>query len=238
MSASQTTLGNLIESSDLNGRYFAWSALRRNTLGGIKISNVRHLLGVARWPDVCACCAKASKTRIPLDTLRKSSVEMIPFCTVCERHPDFKLTNPSEVHDLLSDSDVESAWNKTFVPSAVPRPARIRRSCTAISITYTSEMKRIWIGTAPTPVFSPDGIQFVNAVAFNSVPIPSFMFSNFDYAKRFAEENGLNWEEIIKENESPPESSEFLHLLKLLGVFLIAALLLFGAMYLIKFFLS
>lgn len=183
----------------------------------LKIINVRHLLGAAHWPDACACCGEAAKTRIPLDTRQKSSVEMIPYCTVCERHPDYRLTNPSEIDDLLSDSDAEAAFNKAFVPSSFPRPAGIRRSCTAFTRTVSLK-KRYNMGQLLPPTvdaFPDGGIQFIKAVIFVRTPIPALIFTNLDYAKRFAEENELNWEEIIKENEPPPESSTILHLLKL-----------------------
>jgi len=141
----------------------------------LEITNIRNLLGAANWPKACACCLAPPENRVDLFTYFDSRPEKIPYCQVCATHP--------EGETKLSEIDYgHKVWT-------------LRGHSTLVTW-HTSE--RIAFTGTFVKIFH---VVFLRkAVEFDPSGPSVFRFYNVEYARRFANANGLDWPEIIKQN--------------------------------------
>jgi len=143
----------------------------------LEITNIRNLLGAAHWPRACACCLAPPENRVDLFTYFESQPEKIPYCQVCATHP--------EGETKLSEVEYRQKIMMFRGHSTV--------------ITWNSS-ERIGFALASTFVKVFHVIFLRRAVEFDPSGSSALRFYNVEYAKRFANANGLDWPEIIKQN--------------------------------------
>ncbi len=158
----------------------------------LEISFPRDLVGRVHWPDACACCLAPPDNRTDLSTYFNTPPEKIPICVACENH------GPGELK--LSKSDFQEKF---------------------------SGHKALWYRSTYKPVpFSPWGqavtvihVRFLRAVAFKPSGSSTLAICNVEFAKRFAEQNKLDWLEIIKRNTVEIEAPDHSGCLQFVGLF-------------------
>jgi hypothetical protein len=141
----------------------------------LEIINIRNLLGTAHWPTECACCLAPTENTVELFTYFDSPPEKVPYCNDCARHP--------EGETRLSESDY------------FHKESTLRRH--SALVTWQTSERKAFTGD----FFKVFHVVFLHrTVGFDPAGPAVFRFYNVEYAKRFANVNGLDWPEILKQN--------------------------------------